>query len=69
MGKYQILDSLGAKPWASFEIQNPALIELSPVVRSLIYRATARREGSPLYEALITSIYTSEGDSWKLILH
>lgn len=69
VGKGQILDSLGTEPWASFEIQEPALIELSPHVKALVYRVTARREGSPLYEALITSTYTLDGDSWKLILH
>jgi hypothetical protein len=69
VGKDQILDSLGTQPWASFEIQDPDLIELSPHARALVYRVIARREGSPLYEALITSIYTSDGGLWKLILH
>jgi hypothetical protein len=69
VGKDQILDSLGAQPWASFEIQNPALTELSPRVRTLVYRVTARREDSPLYEALISSTYVLEAGSWKLVLH
>lgn len=67
-GRAQILDSLGAQPWASFKIENPKVLQLSPNVATLVYNVTARREGSPSYVALISSTYARD-KNWQLVLH
>jgi hypothetical protein len=58
-----------AQPWASFRIQEPQLIRLGPDSAALVYRATAEREGSPPYRALMTSTYVRRSGAWKLALH
>ncbi len=68
-GKQQILESLGAQPWESFEIQEPEVIDLADGAKTLIYRVSARRVGDSLYEALISSTYIFEHETWKLVLH
>jgi hypothetical protein len=56
-------------PWAGFRIEEPRLVRLGPDCATLIYRATAQREGSPPYRALMTSTYVRRGGAWKLALH
>ena len=68
-GKDQILESIGSQPWTSYEIQKPALIDIVDEVKTIIYRVSARREGSPLYEALIASTYVRSDGTWKMVLH
>jgi hypothetical protein len=58
-----------APPWASFSIEEPRLLRLGPDSASLVYRATAQREGSPRYRALFTSTYVRRSGAWKLALH
>ena len=71
-----VLDKAGAvaamsqaPPWASFSIEEPRLLRLGPDSASLVYRATAQREGSPRYRALMTSTYVRRSGAWKLALH
>ncbi|MDF1500977.1 MAG: nuclear transport factor 2 family protein [Anaerolineales bacterium] len=68
-GRQQILESLGGRPWASFEILEPELIDLTPKAKTIVYRVEARREAAPLYEAHISSTYVFEDETWKLVLH
>src|SRR5689334_6299506 len=41
-------------PWASYRLEEPRLVRLGPDSAALIYRATAQREGSRPYRALMT---------------
>ncbi|WP_397443288.1 MULTISPECIES: DUF4440 domain-containing protein [unclassified Phormidium] len=68
-GKEKILQSLAAQPWKSFQIEEPRVISLSERAEVLVYRVTARREGSEPYVALINSTYTLSGGVWELVLH
>lgn len=68
-GKENILQSLVAQPWKTFQIEEPQVIQLSQNVKALVYRVSAQREGSQPYHALITSTYVSSQGTWKLVLH
>lgn len=68
-GKQEILKSLEAQPWESFELEETELLDITAEVATLVYRVAARREGSPLYEALVSSTYVRENGAWKLVLH
>jgi len=68
-GKEEILASLAAQPWRSFQIEELQVIFLSENAGVLIYRVTAQREGSAPYVALISSTYIRSDGTWKLILH
>ncbi|MPZ21959.1 MAG: DUF4440 domain-containing protein [Dehalococcoidia bacterium] len=65
------IDSVAAaQPWASFEIEDVLLTELTPDSAAITYRATGRREGDPSdYRALASSVYVRRGGEWKLALH
>jgi len=68
-GKENILQSLAAQPWKTFQIKEPQVIQLSRNAKALVYRVSAQREGSQPYHALITSTYVSSKGTWKLVLH
>lgn len=68
-GKEEILKSLAAQPWKSFQIEEPRVISLSDSAGVLVYRVSAQREGSELYVALSNSTYVRRGGMWQLILH
>lgn len=67
-GRESILESLGAQPWETFEIENPKLVSLTPNTRTLVYRVTARRKGNQPYVAQVSSTYVRDRD-WKLVVH
>jgi len=56
-------------PWASFELQDPILIELGKGAAALVYTARAHRPGQDEYVAGMTSVYRRTGDGWKLVIH
>jgi hypothetical protein len=68
-GKEKILESLAAQPWKSFQIEEPQVVSLSENAGVLVYRVTARREGSDPYVARISSTYVLNDGTWKLVLH
>ena len=68
-GKQAILNSLGAQPWASFEMQSARVLTLSEQAAIVIYQVKAQREGQDAYAALISSTYTLDASGWKLALH
>lgn len=68
-GKEAILESLEARPWASFEIDEATAIELGPGAGVLAYRVAAARAGAAPYRALISSTYVRVNGAWNLILH
>ena len=68
-GKARILESMEGPPWQWFELQDAEVIALSDDTYAVAYEVSAQREGSQVYHALISSIYTRAGDGWQLVLH
>ena len=67
-GKEKTLESIGAQPWSSFQIDAPQVLSLGESSGIVVYKATAQREGSGAYKALISSAYTYDG-AWKMAFH
>ncbi len=67
-GRGPILETLGAQPWESFRIENPAVVPLATDAATLVYKATAQRKGSEPYVALISSTYVRDR-AWQLVVH
>lgn len=68
-GKEQILASLGAKPWKTFQIKEPRVVRASGGAGILFYRVTAQREKGIVYSALISSAYRETDGVWLLWFH
>lgn len=67
MDRDAVVTSLAESPaWDSYEIREPRLLELSPDAATLLYSATATRDGAPPFTALMTSTYVRRGSSWRL---
>lgn len=64
----QVVDSMRGAPWASFELSNERVLQLTEGSAVVAYQATARR-GKSDYTALFNSTYVREGDSWRLAVH
>lgn len=58
-----------AAPWASFEIRDPRVVELTPDSAVLVYRGLAQRPGQPRYAALMSSVYVRQDGRWLLAFH
>ncbi|WP_188111394.1 nuclear transport factor 2 family protein [Nocardioides antri] len=70
MGREEAVESLRAgDPWASFEISEPQVVELTDDSAILVYRASAQREGAPAYTAVMTSVFVREDGRWLLAFH
>ncbi|MBM0104368.1 nuclear transport factor 2 family protein [Steroidobacter sp. S1-65] len=67
-GRERILESLGAQPWESFEIDDPKVIQLSEDAATVVYKVAARRKGTAPYTALISSTYVRR-TTWQLVAH
>jgi len=67
-GREPILQSLDTQPWTSFQIEDPRVVSLTSGAVTLVYKATAQRQGSQPYVALIASTYVRDPD-WKLVVH
>lgn len=68
-GREKILESMGAQPWKSFQMEEPHVISLAENAGVIVYRVTAQREGSNTYVALISSTYALREGKWKLVVH
>ncbi|MBK0420414.1 nuclear transport factor 2 family protein [Leucobacter sp. CSA1] len=64
-------DSLRDAPaWRSYEIADERLISLSDDQAILVYTGRAYRdEEEPAFVALMSSVYTRDGDEWRLALY
>ena len=60
--------SMGGSPWASYQLADERVFDLSDEGAVVTYRATAERDGVH-YEALCASTYVQCGDGWRLALH
>ncbi len=64
------LDALGDEPaWASFEIEEPRVVELTSSCAVVLYRAIGARPGQPRYVAWMSNVYVRRGSAWKLAYH
>ena len=63
------LDGMDGQPWSWFQIRNPQVVALVDDAAVLTYRAQARRDFQPEYQALIASTYVRRDGEWKLALH
>lgn len=71
MGQAEVMEAMeSADPWTEHSLDSPRLVEISPDVAALVYRASARRAGDRSdYEVVVSSVYVRRSDRWKLILH
>jgi hypothetical protein len=55
-------------PLREYTLSEPRLLLVDGESVLVHYRMTADGEWLPNYQALVTSLYTAEGDSWALIM-
>lgn len=67
-GRARILESLGAQPWESFQIDDPKVFQLGAEAATVVYKVTAQRRGNAPYTALISSTYV-RATTWQLVVH
>ena len=65
----QILQSMAGQPWQAYELKQLALHEPADDIAVVVYSATAHRQGSQKYSALVSSTYVRRPDGWKLTMH
>ena len=58
-----------APPWATFELVDPRVVELTENSAVVVYRANARRTGQEPYSAVISSTFVRRGGRWLLAFH
>jgi hypothetical protein len=59
-----------APPWRTYEITEERLIRLGDRDAVLVYTGRAYRDGDePAFVALMSSVYTRQGDAWRLALY
>lgn len=66
-----VIDSLNeAPPWRTYDIADERLISLGDDDAILVYTGRAYRDGDePAFVALMSSVYTRQGGSWRLALY
>jgi hypothetical protein len=65
-----VVASLGdAPPWAGYEIRDPRLVALGDDATALVYTGQAWRDGEPVFEALMSSVYVRRDEGWRLALY
>lgn len=67
--KDEILETMGGPPWASFEISEMQVVDLSETAQAVTYKVLAQREGADPYRALISSTYVFRSGQWRLVVH
>ncbi|MDG3042770.1 hypothetical protein [Roseicyclus marinus] len=61
-------EDLVAQRWRSVEFSERCFSREKDIV-VLAYRASAERQGQPVYETYCTSSYLNDGEAWLRILH
>lgn len=59
----------GATPWLSVELEDVRIVGATPDGGTVVYRATAQREGNAPYQAMMASVYVRREGQWRLVLH
>src|SRR3954468_12877364 len=52
-----IAASMGGQPWGSYELEATEVVEVVPGTGLVTYGVVARRDDSPAYSALVSSLY------------
>ena len=68
----EILRSMGGEPWASYELDDPAALDVGDSSVLVHYGVRAVRPGGREYSALMSSLYTrapAAPDGWLLVAH
>ncbi|KAI9727113.1 MAG: hypothetical protein M1828_007314 [Chrysothrix sp. TS-e1954] len=65
----QILERSDMKPWTEYQMQDVRVVPLDVKAAMICYSVEAKRPEAPTYEALISSVWRKERDSWKMCLH
>jgi hypothetical protein len=59
-----------APAWASFEIDDERMIEMTPDAAALVYTGRAfRAAGGPAFVAVMASVYVRHDGEWRLALY
>ena len=58
-----------APPWASFELKDPRVIELTEDSGVVVYAVAARRDGQEPYSAVVSSTFVRQDGMSKLAFH
>ena len=64
-----LIGAAEARPWVTFEIAEPTIMQLSETSAAIVYGACARRDGEERYRAAISSVYRFRAGRWELVLH
>jgi hypothetical protein len=56
-------------PWAWFEIQEPRFVHLANGVVLITYVSRSKHEGDEPFSMLVTTVYRTIDDEWKLAFH
>ena len=56
-------------PWSTFDLKDVRVLVPTASAAIVTYEATAQRDASPAYRALMTSVYARTGGAWRLVLH
>ena len=60
----------GARPWASYAIDDLRVVRLADDVVALVYVGTARRDAADTpFVAAMSSVYARRGSEWRLVLY
>lgn len=58
-----------APPWASYEMKDPRVVELTEDSGVVVYAVEARRDGQEPYSAVVSSTFVRRDGVWKLAFH
>ena len=58
-----------APPSATYDLQDPQVIALTPDSGVVVYRVVAQRPEQPPYPATISSTFVRRSGSWRLAFH
>ncbi len=70
MNRDEVVTSLRDAPaWDGYELRDVRLVTTGQDGAALVYRATARRAGSPDFVAAMSSVYVRINGRWRLALY
>jgi ketosteroid isomerase-like protein len=73
---FAVLDRAGtvaamrdAPPWSTHTLEDVRVVALGESGAAIVYKATAQREGQPVYRALMSTTYVRQDDEWLVAIH
>lgn len=64
-----IVRSMSGQPWATYRLDGTRVLRPAADTGLVTYGVVARREGTPEYSALVSSLYVRREDGWKMAFH